>query len=92
MPTHNCGSRTAFLSTRHGLVCGAACRLVVAATPEGRASLASDAAADAIRERFNAAQAALSDDLIALVARFNRASDGAMVVPGEYLEIVITRR
>ena len=39
-----------------------------------------------------AAQAALSDDLIALVARFNRSGDWAMVVPGEYLEIVITRR
>jgi SAM-dependent methyltransferase len=39
-----------------------------------------------------AAQAALSDELVALIARFNRATDGRMVVPGEYLEIVITRR
>ncbi len=39
-----------------------------------------------------AAQAALTDDLFALIARFNRATDGSMVVPGEYLEIVITRR
>ncbi|MCL4182361.1 MAG: methyltransferase domain-containing protein [Burkholderiaceae bacterium] len=39
-----------------------------------------------------AAQAALRDDLIALIDRFNRAGDGSMVVPGEYLEIVITLR
>ena len=39
-----------------------------------------------------AAQAALQDDLMALVARFNRAGDGSMVVPGEYLEVVVTRR
>jgi ubiquinone/menaquinone biosynthesis C-methylase UbiE len=39
-----------------------------------------------------AAQEALTADLIALVARFNRADDGSMVVPGEYLEIVITKR
>lgn len=38
-----------------------------------------------------AAQQALTDDLIALIGRFNRATDGRMVVPGEYLEIVITR-
>jgi len=37
-------------------------------------------------------QAALEDDLLALVARFNRAGDGTMVVPSDYLEIVITRR
>jgi ubiquinone/menaquinone biosynthesis C-methylase UbiE len=35
------------------------------------------------------AQADLDRDLLALVDRFNRASDGAMVVPAEYLEIVI---
>lgn len=39
-----------------------------------------------------AAQEALASDLLALVERFNRASDGTMVVPSEYLEIVITRR
>lgn len=39
-----------------------------------------------------AGQQALVADLISLVARFNRASDGAMVVPGEYLEIVISKR
>jgi ubiquinone/menaquinone biosynthesis C-methylase UbiE len=36
-------------------------------------------------------QAALERDLIALVGQFNRADDGSMVVPSEYLEIVITR-
>lgn len=36
-------------------------------------------------------QAALRRDLIALVDRFNRAGDGTMVVPSEYLEVVITR-
>jgi ubiquinone/menaquinone biosynthesis C-methylase UbiE len=39
-----------------------------------------------------AAQAALDRDLYALIARHNRAGDGTMVVPSEYLEIVITRR
>ena len=39
-----------------------------------------------------AAQAALQHDLLALIDRFNRARDGSMVVPGEYLEIVITRK
>ncbi len=37
------------------------------------------------------AQAALERDLIALAKRFNRAEDGTMAVPGEYLQIVITR-
>jgi ubiquinone/menaquinone biosynthesis C-methylase UbiE len=36
-------------------------------------------------------QAALQNDLMALIAQFNRSEDGSMVVPGEYLEIVITR-
>jgi ubiquinone/menaquinone biosynthesis C-methylase UbiE len=36
-------------------------------------------------------QHALQGDLLALVGRFNRADDGTMVVPSEYLEIVITR-
>jgi ubiquinone/menaquinone biosynthesis C-methylase UbiE len=38
-----------------------------------------------------AAQASLRSDLIALIERFNRSGDGTMVVPSEYLEIVITR-
>ena len=38
-----------------------------------------------------AAQAALQGDLMALIERFNRSGDGSMVVPSEYLEIVITR-
>ena len=37
-------------------------------------------------------QQALTEDLLQLIARFNRASDGTMVVPGEYLEVVVTRR
>jgi ubiquinone/menaquinone biosynthesis C-methylase UbiE len=38
-----------------------------------------------------AAQAALQRDLFALIDQFNRSGDGSMVVPSEYLEIVITR-
>jgi SAM-dependent methyltransferase len=37
-------------------------------------------------------EAALAADLIALATRFNRAKDGGMVVPSEYLEVVIVRR
>ena len=37
------------------------------------------------------AQAALERDLMALIGQFNRSGDGSMVVPSEYLEIVITR-
>lgn len=37
------------------------------------------------------AQAGLLRDLLALVDQFNRSADGTMVVPSEYLEIVITR-
>jgi len=36
-------------------------------------------------------QAALERDLLALVDSFNRAGDGTMVVPSEYLEVVVTR-
>ena len=36
-------------------------------------------------------QAVLRSDLLSLIARFNRVSDGTMVVPSEYLEIVIMR-
>ena len=39
-----------------------------------------------------AGQAALADDLLALAGRYNRADDGTLVVPSEYLEIVVTRR
>ena len=39
-----------------------------------------------------AAQAALSSDLIDLIGRFNRATDGSIVVPSEYLEVVVTKR
>ncbi|MFN4090696.1 MAG: class I SAM-dependent methyltransferase [Alphaproteobacteria bacterium] len=37
-------------------------------------------------------QASLERDLIALVDRLNLADDGTMVVPSEYLEVVVTRR
>jgi ubiquinone/menaquinone biosynthesis C-methylase UbiE len=37
-------------------------------------------------------QDALERDLLALIATLNRAEDGTMVVPSEYLEIVIIRR
>ncbi len=37
-------------------------------------------------------QQALTEDLLQLIAHFNRATDGTMVVPSEYLEIVITRQ
>ncbi|PQZ58135.1 SAM-dependent methyltransferase [Achromobacter sp. MYb9] len=39
-----------------------------------------------------AAQGALESDLIAQIDRFNRSGDAGVVVPSEYLEIVITRR
>ena len=35
---------------------------------------------------------ALARDIIILVGRFNTSGDQTMVVPGEYLEVVITRR
>jgi ubiquinone/menaquinone biosynthesis C-methylase UbiE len=38
-----------------------------------------------------AGQEALETDLVALIARFNRSGDGAVVVPSEYLEIVVTK-
>ena len=37
-------------------------------------------------------QQRLRDDILALIATMNRASDGTMVVPSEYLEIVIVKR
>lgn len=39
-----------------------------------------------------AGQDALAEDLVMQMHRFNRASDGGLVVPSDYLEIVITRR
>jgi ubiquinone/menaquinone biosynthesis C-methylase UbiE len=39
-----------------------------------------------------ATQQDLRNDLNALIVRMNRAGDGTMVVPSEYLEVVITRR
>ena len=39
-----------------------------------------------------AKQDGLKDDLHALIARMNKANDGTMVVPSEYLEVVITKR
>jgi SAM-dependent methyltransferase len=38
------------------------------------------------------ARAALEADLYALIDRFNVAFDGTLVVPSEYLEVVVTRR
>ena len=37
-------------------------------------------------------QAALAEDLVGLVQRFNTATDGGMTVPSEYLEVVIRLR
>lgn len=37
-------------------------------------------------------QAALEADLKALIGRFNRSGDGAMVVPSSYLEVVVSKR
>jgi hypothetical protein len=39
-----------------------------------------------------AGQKALARDVIELVERSNKSGDGTMVVPAEYLEVVITRR
>ena len=36
--------------------------------------------------------AALEADLLDLIDRFNRADDGTMIVPSEYLEVVIVTR
>ncbi len=37
-------------------------------------------------------QAALHADIVALLARFNRSGDGTVVVPSEYLEVIVTKR
>jgi SAM-dependent methyltransferase len=48
-----------------------------------------------MQKAFGAVDAArqelLAADLIALAERFNRATDGTLVAPGEYAEVVITR-
>jgi hypothetical protein len=44
------------------------------------------AALDDIKQR------GLKDDLHGLITRLNKANDGTMVVPSEYLEVVITKR
>jgi hypothetical protein len=44
-------------------------------------------------EALNAAgRKALSQDITELIARFNQSGDASMVVPSEYLEVVVTRR
>jgi len=40
----------------------------------------------------DAGQNGLKDDLHALIARMNKANDGTMIVPSEYLEVVVTKR
>jgi ubiquinone/menaquinone biosynthesis C-methylase UbiE len=37
-------------------------------------------------------QRALAEELAALMGRFNRAGDGSLVIPSDYLEVVVTRR
>jgi hypothetical protein len=37
-------------------------------------------------------QAALKADLVELLGRFNRAGKESLVVPSEYLEVVVTKR
>ena len=37
-------------------------------------------------------QRRLADDILKLIASMNRAEDGTMVLPSEYLEIVVTKR
>jgi ubiquinone/menaquinone biosynthesis C-methylase UbiE len=37
-------------------------------------------------------QTMLTDDLLALVERFNRSGDQTMAVPSDYLEVIVTRR
>ena len=39
-----------------------------------------------------AKQKDLTDDLLALINRMNKADDGTMVVPSEYLEVVVSKR
>ena len=37
-------------------------------------------------------QKGLRDDVLALIGSMNKANDGTMVVPSEYLEVVISKR
>jgi hypothetical protein len=37
-------------------------------------------------------QESLAEDFLGLIQRFNTATDGSMVVPGEYLEAVVRLR
>lgn len=39
-----------------------------------------------------AGQQRLEADILALIARFNRATNGAMIVPSEYVQVVISKR
>ena len=39
-----------------------------------------------------AGRKALAEDIVDLIGRFNRSGDDTMVVPGEYLEVVVTKR
>jgi hypothetical protein len=39
-----------------------------------------------------AKQAALQVDIMALLDKFNRGPNGTLIVPSEYLEVVITKR
>ena len=48
--------------------------------------------AEDVRRARRRAQAALTDDLLTLIERYNRSGDNTMVVPSEYLEIVVTRQ
>ena len=43
-------------------------------------------------QRLSAIASALHADIVALIGRFNRSGDGTMVVPSEYLEVVVTKR
>jgi len=38
------------------------------------------------------AQQALHDDVMTLITRFNRSDDGTLVLPSEYLEVIVTKR
>jgi hypothetical protein len=39
-----------------------------------------------------AKQDGLQRDLLALIATMNRSGDGTMVLPSEYLEVIVTKR
>ena len=48
--------------------------------------------AQGVRRDRPAAQQALQADILALIDEFNVAKDGTLVIPSEYLEVVITKR